>query len=59
MPALIDLVEIGEVAIGTPGPRLRGSIDVLGNTVMATGSEISAVFCAAATMTLPRAPFSQ
>ena len=26
---------------------------------MATGSEISAVFCAAATMTLPRAPFSQ
>src|SRR2546421_290806 len=30
-----------------------------GNTVMATGSEISAVFCAAATMTLPRAPFSQ
>src|ERR1700722_7243097 len=26
---------------------------------MATGSEISAVFCAAATITLPRAPFSQ
>ena len=26
---------------------------------MATGSEISLVFCAAATMTLPRAPFSQ
>ena len=26
---------------------------------MATGSEISSVFCAAATMTLPRAPFSQ
>src|ERR1700694_6057866 len=26
---------------------------------MATGSDISAVFCAAATMTLPRAPFSQ
>jgi hypothetical protein len=26
---------------------------------MATGSEISPVLCAAATMTLPRAPFSQ
>ena len=26
---------------------------------MATGNEISPVFCAAATMTLPRAPFSQ
>ena len=27
--------------------------------MIATGSEISPVFCAAATMTLPRAPFSQ
>jgi hypothetical protein len=57
--ALVDLVEVDQVAIGAPRPCLRGSIDVLGNTLMATGSEISAVLCAAATMTLPPAPFSQ
>src|SRR5258705_4343411 len=29
VPALVDLVEVDQVGIGAPGPRLRGSIDVL------------------------------
>src|SRR5262245_40369701 len=29
VPALVDLVEVDQVAIGPPGPGLRGSIDVL------------------------------
>src|SRR5882672_10344679 len=29
VPALVDLVEVDQVAIGAPGPGLRGSIDVL------------------------------
>ena len=30
MPALVDLVEVDEVAIGAPGPGLRGSVDLAG-----------------------------
>ena len=29
VPALVDLVEVDQVAIGPPGPRLRGSIDLV------------------------------
>ena len=30
--ALIDLVEINEIAVGAPGPCLRGAIDLLAET---------------------------
>src|SRR6202022_5075699 len=29
VPAPVDLVEVGQVSIGAPGPALRGSIDVV------------------------------
>jgi hypothetical protein len=52
VPALVDLVEIDEVAIGALGPALRRTVDLAGNTVTATGSEISAVFCTEALVLL-------
>jgi hypothetical protein len=59
MAASIDLVEVGKIAVGAPRPRLRGSKTLPGNTVMATGSEISVVFSTAESVGLRPPPYSQ
>jgi len=41
--ARVDLVEVDQVAIGAPGPCLRGPIAFPRKTVIATGSAIWAV----------------
>jgi hypothetical protein len=46
--ALIDLIEINEVAIGTLGPALWRTVDLARKHPHPTGIEISAVFCNAA-----------
>jgi hypothetical protein len=48
MTALIDVVEINEVAIGTLGPALWCTVDLIWKLRHPTGKEMSAIFWAAA-----------
>ena len=45
--APVGLVEVDQVAEGAPGPASGARKTSSGNTVMATGTAISSVFCAA------------